>query len=110
MELDALGGQLAVAHRHQHAAAVRGRLEAVGQIGVDPGTEWGTGATSTADNTIRRIATVSAGDPDGSNPFDPAAEWEGFALNTLDGIGAHTFDPGGGNQPRHGGGPRKRSR
>ncbi len=74
-------------------------LDVIGQIGVDPGTEWGTGLTSTADNTIRRISTISAGDPDGSNPFDPAAEWEGFAQNTLDGVGAHTFDPGGGNQP-----------
>jgi predicted extracellular nuclease len=73
-------------------------LDVIGQIGVDPGTEWGTGATSTADNTLRRIATISAGDADGSNPFDPAAEWEGFPVNTLDGFGAHTFDPGGGNQ------------
>ena len=31
VELDALGGQLAVAHRHQHAAAPRGRLELAGQ-------------------------------------------------------------------------------
>ena len=74
-------------------------LDVIGQIGVDPGAEWGTGVTSTSDNTIRRIATISAGDTDGTNPFDPAAEWEGFAINTLDGFGAHTFDPGGGNQP-----------
>jgi predicted extracellular nuclease len=74
-------------------------VDVIGQIGVDPGTEWGTGATSTSDNTIRRQATISAGDTDGTNPFDPAAEWEGFPLNTLDGLGAHTFDPGTGNQP-----------
>ena len=74
-------------------------VDVIGQIGVDPGTEWGTGLASTADNTLRRIATVSAGDPDGGDPFDPAAEWEGFALNTFDGFGAHTFDPGGGSQP-----------
>jgi uncharacterized protein len=74
-------------------------VDVIGQIGVDPGTEWGTGLASTADNTIRRKATVSAGDPDGTNPFDPAAEWDGFAADTLDGIGAHTFDPGTGNQP-----------
>ncbi len=35
VELDALGGQLAVAHGHQHAAAVRGRHQLVGQLGVD---------------------------------------------------------------------------
>src|SRR3954454_14214174 len=35
VELHALGGQRAVAHRHQHAAAPRGRLELAGQLGVD---------------------------------------------------------------------------
>jgi uncharacterized protein len=81
------------------AGAAGASLDVIGQIGVDPGTEWGTGLTSTADNTLRRIATISAGDPDGTNPFDPAVDWEGLEVNTLDGFGAHTFDPGGGNQP-----------
>src|SRR5215218_1767193 len=35
VELDPFGGQLPVAHRHQDAAAVGGRLEAVRQVGVD---------------------------------------------------------------------------
>src|SRR3954447_10018155 len=35
VELDAEGGQLAVAHGHQHAAAVGGGLQAVGQVGID---------------------------------------------------------------------------
>lgn len=74
-------------------------VDIIGQIGFDPGTEWGTGLTSTADNTIRRLPTVSAGDTDGSDAFDPADEWEGFAQNTFDGLGAHTFDPGTGNSP-----------
>src|SRR5215210_7666030 len=34
MKLDAGGGQLSVAHRHQHAAALRGPLQAVGQVGI----------------------------------------------------------------------------
>ena len=45
------------------------------------------------------MPTVDGGDLDGSDAFDPAAQWEGFAINTLDGIGAHTFDPGTGNRP-----------
>ncbi|NLG99970.1 MAG: ExeM/NucH family extracellular endonuclease [Chloroflexi bacterium] len=65
-------------------------LDVIGQIGFDPGTEWGTGLTSTADNTLRRNESVCAGDTDGSDPFDPAAEWTGFATNTFDGLGAHT--------------------
>lgn len=64
-------------------------IDVIGQVGVDPGTEWGTGPASTADNTIRRKAGVEVGDTDGSDPFDPTAEWDGFANNTFDGIGIH---------------------
>src|SRR3954470_24527902 len=35
VELDADGGQVAVAHRHQHPAAPRRRLERLGELGVD---------------------------------------------------------------------------
>jgi uncharacterized protein len=61
----------------------------IGQIGFDPGTEWGTGLVSTADNTLRRKDTVCAGDPDGSNAFDPSVEWDGYAQDTFDGLGTH---------------------
>jgi predicted extracellular nuclease len=68
-------------------------LDVIGQIGFDPGTEWGTGLTSTADNTLRRSPTICAGDPNGANVFDPAVEWVGFATDTFDGLGAHTCAP-----------------
>jgi predicted extracellular nuclease len=64
-------------------------VDVIGQIGFDPGSEWGTGLTSTADNTLRRKAAVEAGNADGSDTFDPAAEWEGFATDTSDGLGGH---------------------
>jgi len=64
-------------------------VDVIGQIGLDPGTEWGAGLTGTADNTLRRQGTITAGDPDGTDPFAPAVEWEGFALDTTDGLGAH---------------------
>jgi predicted extracellular nuclease len=65
-------------------------LDVIGQVGFDPVTEWGTGLTSTGDNTLRRKSTVVAGDPNGSDAFDPAVQWDGFAQNTFDGLGAHT--------------------
>ena len=71
-------------------------LDVIGQIGVDPGSQWGSGLTSTADNTLRRMATVCVGDPDGSDAFDPAVEWDGFAADTFDGLGSHTASCGGG--------------
>jgi uncharacterized protein len=64
-------------------------IDVIGQIGLDPGTEWGTGLTSTADNTLRRRSTIEVGDPNGSDAFDPSAEWNGFATDTVDGLGVH---------------------
>ncbi|MFU8875537.1 lamin tail domain-containing protein [Micromonospora sp. SL4-19] len=70
-------------------------VDSIGQVGVDPGTEWGTGLTSTADNTLRRLPSVTAGDTDPSDPFDPAAQWAGYPTDTFDGLGSHTIDGGG---------------
>jgi cysteine-rich repeat protein len=61
-------------------------LDVIGQVGFDPGTEWGTGATSTADNTLRRACDVPA-DPNGTDLFDPITQWAGFAVDTFDGLG-----------------------
>jgi predicted extracellular nuclease len=65
-------------------------IDAIGQVGFDPGTQWGTDLISTADNSIRRIDSVCAGDVNESDGFDPAIEWEGFATDTFDGLGSHT--------------------
>ncbi len=65
-------------------------IDAIGQVGFDPGTEWGSGLTSTADNTLRRKADICAGDTDSSNAFDPSLEWDGYATDTFDGLGTHT--------------------
>lgn len=69
-------------------------IDVIGQIGSDPGAEWGTGLTSTADNTLNRKNTVCAGDINGSDAFDPSIEWDGFAIDTFGGLGAHTANCG----------------
>jgi predicted extracellular nuclease len=65
-------------------------LDVIGQVGLDPGTEWGTGLTSTADNTIRRKPTICAGDSISNDVFDPTLEWDGLATDTFDGLGSHS--------------------
>jgi hypothetical protein len=65
-------------------------LDSIGQVGFDPGTEWGSGLVSTADNTLRRKAAVEFGDLAVDDAFDPATEWEGYAVDTFDGLGSHT--------------------
>jgi len=68
-------------------------LDSIGQIGVDPGTEWGTGLTSTADNTLRRKSNITVGDTNPNDTFDPSVEWDGFATDTFDGLGSYTTNP-----------------
>ncbi len=71
-------------------------VDVIGQIGFDPGSQWGSGDLSTQDNTIRRKETVTAGDPDGSDDFEPEliAEWDGYPNDTFDGLGSHTVQCG----------------
>ena len=68
-------------------------IDAIGQIGFDPGSEWGAGLTSTADNTLRRKSSVTTGDADANDPFDPADQWDGYAQDTFDGLGSHSLGP-----------------
>jgi hypothetical protein len=75
-------------------------LDSIGVVGTDPGTEWGSGLTSTADNTLRRKGTVTKGDTNISDAFNPATEWDGYAVDTFTGLGAHTNAcTGGGSAP-----------
>lgn len=68
-------------------------VDSIGQVGVDPGAQWGTGSTSTQDNTLRRMPQVLVGDADPFDAFDPSAQWLGFATNTFSGLGTHTVVP-----------------
>ena len=43
--------------------------------------------------TLRRKPEVRIGDNNASGAFDPALEWTGFAIDTSDGLGAHTLAP-----------------
>jgi hypothetical protein len=74
-------------------------VDVIGQVGFDPGTEWGTGLTSTQDNTLRRKATVTSGDTNGADAFDPSAEWDGLAVDTFEGLGSHSITSGGDSAP-----------
>ncbi len=62
-------------------------IDVIGVIGNDPGSQWGSGLTSTQNNTIRRKVSVTQGNPGGS--ADIAAEWDGFAQNAVDDLGIY---------------------
>ncbi|QSX42179.1 ExeM/NucH family extracellular endonuclease [Shewanella cyperi] len=67
-------------------------VDSLGQVGVDPGTEWGTGELSTADNTLRRKADQLLGDSqiDDAMSFD---SWQGFAKDDISDLGLFAAQP-----------------
>ena len=69
-------------------------VDAFGQIGVDPGSEWAGGGQN---DTLRRMETVCAGDTNAEDAFDASLEWVTFAQDTFDGLGSHTAVCGGGS-------------
>ena len=66
-------------------------VDVIGQIGFDPGAQWGSGLESTQDNTLRRKGSIEAGDTNGSDAFDPSVEWNGFAQDTFGDLGSHAL-------------------
>jgi hypothetical protein len=72
-------------------------LDVIGQVGNDPGTEWGNATNGTGDQTLRRMCSVTIGDRDGTNAFNPATEWLPFPVNTQNGLGVRTCPCPGGN-------------
>lgn len=70
-------------------------IDVVGQVGFDPGAEWFNNGVGTANQTLRRNASVCAGDSDDSDAFDPSLEWASFAIDSSDDLGSHTANCGG---------------
>lgn len=64
-------------------------LDVIGQVGYNPTTEWGSGNTSTKDNTLVRKANIISGDTNATDRFDPLQEWDGFPINTFSNLGKH---------------------
>ncbi|MCB2153404.1 S8 family serine peptidase [bacterium] len=67
-------------------------IDSIGQVGVNPGTEWLNNGVGTADETLRRWATITDGDTNSGDAFDPSAEWVSFPVDTFSGVGSHTVD------------------
>jgi hypothetical protein len=58
-------------------------VDVFGQIGFDPGLGW----TNTYDHTLRRKCTVTKGDTNGLDVFDPTVEWDTYDVDIFDGLG-----------------------
>ncbi len=71
-------------------------VDVIGQIGTDPGNYWGTSPVTTKDHTLVRKSSITQGDTNGSDAFDPATEWDSYAQDTVSYLGSHTMDCAGG--------------
>jgi len=67
-------------------------VDSIGKVGEDPGTYWGNGTNNTFDHTLVRKSSISAGDTNISDTFDPSVEWEAYAVNTTSYLGSHQID------------------
>jgi len=69
-------------------------IDSFGQLGFDPGTSWDVNGVSTADKTLVRKSSVTAGDRNPSDVFDPSLEWDAYPIDTFDHLGSHSMDGG----------------
>ncbi len=74
-------------------------VDIIGKIGEDPGDEWGSGSTTTLDHTLVRKSSVTAGDTNGTDAFDPAVEWDGYGIDDVSHLGSHTMNCGACSEP-----------
>lgn len=83
--MDFNGDDAIVLKHHGHI------IDVIGQIGFDPGSQWGSGLASTQDNTIIRKSLIYEGDTSATNVFLPSTEWIGFTQNERSNLGRHNY-------------------
>jgi len=66
---------------------ISGYVDVIGQIGVQQ--VWGSGDVTTQNHTLRRKTSITAGDTDGSDAFDPSIEWDGFPQDNVSDLGSY---------------------
>ena len=76
-----------------------GVIDSFGQLGTDPGSNWGEGDFATKDHTLRRKVSITQGDTTTDDAFEPSTEWSSFAKDTADGLGCTGEAACDGSQP-----------
>ncbi|RPF54005.1 thermonuclease family protein [Aquisalibacillus elongatus] len=64
-------------------------VDSIGKVGEDPGDYWGDNLNKTQDMTLVRDISITSGDTNALDDFDPADEWLAFPRDTFDHIGSH---------------------
>ena len=75
-------------------------IDSIGQIGTDPGTNWSANGVNTSEMTLVRKSTVTTGDTDPKDVFDPSVDWIAYPQNTFSYLGSHTMEASGPVDPK----------
>ncbi len=67
-------------------------IDSIGQVGFDPGDFWGTETIKTQNMTLVRMRSMTGGDIDPYDVYDPSAQWIAYPQNTVTYLGSHTVD------------------
>lgn len=62
-------------------------VDVIGRIGQDPGSAWSANGVSTQDQTLRRKSTVTSGDSNGTDTFDPSVQWIAYSIDDFSNLG-----------------------
>ena len=65
-------------------------IDSIGKISEN--VNWSSNGVTTKDRTLVRLSTISSGDTDPNDAFDPSLEWQVFPKDTLSNLGSHTFE------------------
>lgn len=63
-------------------------IDVIGEVGVDPGTNWPVGSGATSEFTLIRNSAVQSGN---NNWASAASEWSVYPQNTFDSLGSHSM-------------------
>jgi len=67
-------------------------IDRFGRVGEDPGSQWFSNGVGTEDATLVRKASITSGDSNSMDPFDPSEEYDAYGKDDFSFIGGHTSD------------------
>jgi predicted extracellular nuclease len=67
-------------------------VDSIGQLGVDPGTNWTSGGCATSEMTLVRKVNSCFGDTDSSDAYDPSVDWDCYAQDDFSNLGFHVTE------------------
>lgn len=69
-------------------------IDSIGKVGEDPGTNWNVNGVATSEMTLVRKSTITSGDTNITDMYDPSLEWIAYPHDTFTNLGSHVMEGG----------------